>query len=521
MEDSELESRAIEEYLFNNLIEIPIMEEEEEEYSDVDEEIEEEDEDEEDDLEALERRVRELDSSPEVSVSMPKITPEQIVQEEKEEKIVKKKEVNLNNLKVGEVISFTYSYNGTGRFKTLDTVDSYTIRDLVAIPKVCKGVIKDVVNNSNSYKVDFLVEYKLDNKVFNFLYKELFVPKANVTSVIESQEEYDAIRELIHSVSADPVPQDFIKTLCDSRQKQAREALEEFYDTSWDLNEIPNQVYKNEPISKYSAIIYFDKFTLSNSNKQTHDITDLYIVLYFDKYMNHTSSIWGHRGTVSFKEANVGYRHSHLVSRNHNAPTAFCLGDNTIMSNLCHSIRNKWDIVTFKKILVNLYSYSAWESIEGGPYMKMENIHGGTRSRVTLSNRQVMDHTKLLLRKLTKSSLTLPITYNERSQLFELSMENEEFNNFMTTNTDVKVVYSNGSYYSPDSNANDVQSFLRQFNSDNKRYKPLYYKGNVVHTIGVEVQEAEANCLVIHPTLKTDFCTVLQDKINSYYLILD
>lgn len=144
-------------------------------------------------------------------------------------------------------------------------------------------------------------------------------------------------------------------------------------------------------------IIHFPKFTITNSAREKHEITDLYVRLKFfltDKGPQFGTSISGFRTTLTDKEAEWGYLHSHISSKtnyfdsfNGNCEDtlckSFCLGTSEVL-DLMQTMEGAedFDKNIFELFLLTLDTYVKWESLEGGPYIKMQylsNVQSSTQ----------------------------------------------------------------------------------------------------------------------------------------------
>jgi len=134
---------------------------------------------------------------------------------------------------------------------------------------------------------------------------------------------------------------------------------------------------KNDHIYLY---IHFPEINITNSLEQKHLIKDLYTRFSFTVRKNNfeTSgyklnlSFAGRRSSLSLKEYESSYRHSHLQS-GQNTFTEFCLGSSDY-SLLLQSLRIEPIEDNWMMVLLGLENYLAWESLEGGPYMTIDNL---------------------------------------------------------------------------------------------------------------------------------------------------
>ncbi len=119
-------------------------------------------------------------------------------------------------------------------------------------------------------------------------------------------------------------------------------------------------------------------------HKTNHKITDLYFVA------RPGHSFYGFRGSLSAIEVSIGYRHSHLhtrnideYNRNEVLVNQFCLGSSTIVNYTGHVLFNsslKQD--TVDGFLLQLNDYVRTESTEGTPYIHFQKLYNSLGSTV-------------------------------------------------------------------------------------------------------------------------------------------
>lgn len=126
--------------------------------------------------------------------------------------------------------------------------------------------------------------------------------------------------------------------------------------------------------------IRFEELVITNgrSNKG-HKIKDLWVR--FDiSGTGAVSHLRGTRSTLSFAEARSQYFHSHLGGRQVTDPVKpprfepFCLGSGEI-NQVIMFLGSQFDAINFTLFCLHLKNYVVWESIEGRPHMRYEEIN--------------------------------------------------------------------------------------------------------------------------------------------------
>lgn len=149
-----------------------------------------------------------------------------------------------------------------------------------------------------------------------------------------------------------------------------------------ELNEVIELVYPerygwNGP----ELYIHWPELELKNSNGTKRILRDLVVKLTFSADLKHlVKNFEGLRYTLNNAEINVGYDHSHLNTYARSFQ-AFCLGHSS-MQNMMMTAMNDVDPDWFFGFLHHLDQYVKWESLEGGPYIRMSEVSKRSASNV-------------------------------------------------------------------------------------------------------------------------------------------
>ena len=124
--------------------------------------------------------------------------------------------------------------------------------------------------------------------------------------------------------------------------------------------------------------IWFPKETISNSKGQKHTIYDLYIKINFvnSRFVDMRTI----RTSFTLAELHSGYSHSHSPSRpyvhtgasicTYTGERSCCLGTGPLGQLMCDYI----DSNILMSLCIYIEKWVRWESLEGGPYIRMEQI---------------------------------------------------------------------------------------------------------------------------------------------------
>ena len=142
-----------------------------------------------------------------------------------------------------------------------------------------------------------------------------------------------------------------------------------------------NRVDIIEPIDTHTytkVYIWFPKETISNSKGQKHTIYDLYIkVKFVDSRFVDMRTI---RTSFTLAELHSGYSHSHSPAEpcvhtgasicTYTGERSCCLGTGPLSQLLGQTV----DSNVLMSLCIYIEKWVRWESLEGGPYIRMEKI---------------------------------------------------------------------------------------------------------------------------------------------------
>lgn len=146
--------------------------------------------------------------------------------------------------------------------------------------------------------------------------------------------------------------------------------LDAIYPNNYDLQ-------FNKETNHLNLLIRFDTFTIINTNRDTRDISGLYVLISFTMNDDEdvvVSEFKGFRSTYDLEAYKHGYAHSHLHTKRSSdlfRPTGFCTGSTGFTAVLAE-LRDKIDLEKFELFLYDLDNYVRWESLEGTPHIRMD-----------------------------------------------------------------------------------------------------------------------------------------------------
>ncbi len=187
---------------------------------------------------------------------------------------------------------------------------------------------------------------------------------------------------------------------------KVQEILEKLHPDNWDMKKMTEDDIMDD--SNYIFYIKYPIINISNSKGMTHVIKDFYLKLEFSPngYLQ-KDQLSGTRGILSQAEKQSGYAHSHLSTT---ATTGhwggFCWGDGPIGVDAYELQTTGFDEIKFEMLMYAFSTYLEWESLEGGPYAKIQNIRRRT-SIGTIYNHTLQIYFKRFISKYEKVNFTI------------------------------------------------------------------------------------------------------------------
>jgi hypothetical protein len=141
-----------------------------------------------------------------------------------------------------------------------------------------------------------------------------------------------------------------------------------------------------------TIVIHYPELKITNKLNKSIDITDMYVKFHINQQGDiNKKGLLGKRGSFTELQLEKNYSHSHLPASFSNDFLTFCLGSGTditmSMMMLYEQIlnKNKEEIPNvFNLFLLNLKAYLEYESLEGGPYIKMEMLKDSTITKSSI-----------------------------------------------------------------------------------------------------------------------------------------
>ncbi len=121
-------------------------------------------------------------------------------------------------------------------------------------------------------------------------------------------------------------------------------------------------------------VVKFDRIEITNTRNHNHIIKDLFVYILFTQEFGIV--VKGTRASLSEPEIHSTYLHSHLPSLKvpNKGIRTFCLGNDTFRASIMRT-NASFTKSNFKMFLFQLNDYVRWESLDGGPYRKINDIN--------------------------------------------------------------------------------------------------------------------------------------------------
>lgn len=127
-------------------------------------------------------------------------------------------------------------------------------------------------------------------------------------------------------------------------------------------------------IDEYTIFIHYPELVIKNSLNMSHTIYDLIVQIPIDNVgCRILNDIYGVRTSFTKEEVRIGYLHSHL-HRNSYKFSSFCRGGGSSFDKFISSLNRIVDAFEFELFLIQLKEFLCWESLEGTPYLSINEL---------------------------------------------------------------------------------------------------------------------------------------------------
>lgn len=298
--------------------------------------------------------------------------------------------------------------------------------------------------------------------------------------------------------------------------KKMWESLEAIYPGNWDMQ----NGRRDDGLNRYIVYIKFPEIEISNKNDNKHIIKDLYVKIEYkinDSNVKLTE-LQGYRGKMTYEEHSTKYSHSHLPSSGLDSFVPFCLGSSEMAD-----LKNDWaiteddfDQILFELFLYQLDAYVRWESLDGGPYLRMTEI------RIQNSARVSREEMTSAFGKVISDKIKIPCKWDNSSLRFVF--EDDIIIDILTTNEIGPMTYTtpSGIEVPPDSSARVMLSNIKSLNDNYQTNSKLMFRGEIVIKIinndGLKVEDDD-NLIMRTKTAIAEYVNkVLTNRMNLYFI---
>ena len=302
------------------------------------------------------------------------------------------------------------------------------------------------------------------------------------------------------------------------------------FDDNWDfVRNIQSDRFCPDRLYKNRLTIHFPEIEIKNSKKQSHKIYDFYLSLFFNDDFKIYSKVYGRKQTYSLEEFNKSYSHSHCSPDRYNW-SKMCLGDDTPIAELVYTMassNNSFSESNLMKLLLLIQGYIGWESLEGGPHQRMEEI-GNARGAVFTNwhrdsikdcystvkdNLPIINKDKLI----TFSNVNKFNKFVINSELLEPLLSNLTYNHSNYT-----CFKSGDEYYTSNVDntqyENTIDRHNREIRDTMNNSRRIEYKGKLIDPVIKKFSGNTQTIKCLNPHLFKQVVDLLQKDINNYYL---
>lgn len=197
-----------------------------------------------------------------------------------------------------------------------------------------------------------------------------------------------------------------------------KEKFKTFVLTSDEVCTIAKDIFGEEYVdvktlspTEFQLIILFPEVNITNSKAYKHVMKDLYVKINIDISIHNVTNgnrlsnigLSGRRGKLSEEEYHSDYGHSHFSGRGIERWSDFCLGSSDF-AMIIQTMRFSLTPEDWSLLFLSLDNYVSWESLEGGPYHRINSVSLRQESH---NSSDFRNHALELIKTLPNACLTL------------------------------------------------------------------------------------------------------------------
>ncbi len=275
--------------------------------------------------------------------------------------------------------------------------------------------------------------------------------------------------------------------------------------------------YIDDVIGNLNIILQFPEILISNKDKNKHVIKDLYIKLEFNSELKLVDML-GCRATINHMEYNIQYGHSHLQrSSEFWKWRSWCRGESDFAQAVV-LIRNKYLKSNLLRFLYQIPHYLSWESLDGGPYIKIESLKPVNNYPSTVPNSSVEVVYKAILENV--DIIPTRLIANNDKNTFQLEFSKIEELIFPYTPKNLTCIKNGDNYSIISSENSETKRNVEKWNRNIQSVVAFKFKGDFIKPKVILADNTEVNIdkKVPYPDLTNQITKRLQDNINKYAL---
>ena len=284
--------------------------------------------------------------------------------------------------------------------------------------------------------------------------------------------------------------------------------LQHIYPDKWDIQETAG--------GAYYIVIYFPKIDVTSEANAVETIYDVYFRFKISIYTANTISIENlgiTKSTYTYSQYKSGYLWSHTPSVSKNNQTIefskLCLGESNIRDAKKTLNNEKWKKSYFGLFLMSIKSYLEWESIQGGPYIKISTINN--KNYNIKDYKHTMDDNAMILRLLKTLPSNLIKFKFTGSNHYDINIEGIEKILVKRLPAKFRVVYDlNGKAFIPTGN-------IRPEININMIKSNVMFKGVPLQLKVIPDKEYKEYDYRLHPAIRNIIINQIKYLANSIY----
>jgi hypothetical protein len=306
-------------------------------------------------------------------------------------------------------------------------------------------------------------------------------------------------------------------------KEESKPKVKSFDEITEEIFNITKEVYSEDRVmyeekEKLITIHFPEVIITSSAGKKTQILKDIFIRLSFVSRSGKVKLylVEFMRTTFTYAQIKAGYSHSHVSGGINAWSTSVCQG-NTPLKKAYSLLNMEYTEKDYTDFLYLLNNWMEWESVEGGPYRKMEDVKDVFTDSTNIG---ILDEMTCKI-NLTKylQNFDIKVSLNENSDNIKIELDED----FVTPV--INSIATNKLYFDKDKNQyllpgynkakieSEIESYKNNYNTSDFKFNSKTFP------LVIEIPDfkLDEDNLVAHPNIKNHIINTLNNIIYAKF----